>query len=39
MPDPYGEGAAAFGQAYNLIEAAVRGLVGELTELLLRLSR
>ncbi|HEY3906791.1 MAG TPA: low molecular weight protein-tyrosine-phosphatase [Streptosporangiaceae bacterium] len=34
VPDPYGEGAAAFGQAYDLIEAAVRGLVGELTEML-----
>ncbi|HET7013168.1 MAG TPA: low molecular weight protein-tyrosine-phosphatase [Streptosporangiaceae bacterium] len=34
VPDPYGEGAAAFGRAYNLIEAAVRGLVGELEELL-----
>ena len=34
VPDPYGEGAAAFGKAYNLIEAAVRGLVGELTALL-----
>jgi protein-tyrosine phosphatase len=34
VPDPYGEGAAAFGRAYNLIDAAVRGLVGELAELL-----
>lgn len=34
VPDPYGEGAAAFGWAYELIDAAVRGLVGELAELL-----
>lgn len=34
VPDPYGEGAAAFGRAYELIDAAVRGLVGELAELL-----
>jgi protein-tyrosine phosphatase len=34
VPDPYGGGQAEFGKAYNLIEAAVRGLVGELTELL-----
>lgn len=34
VPDPYGEGAAAFGQAYNLIDAAVLGLVSELAELL-----
>jgi protein-tyrosine phosphatase len=34
VPDPYGEGAAAFGRAYGLIDAAVRGLVGELAELL-----
>ena len=34
VPDPYGEGAAAFGRAYDLIAAAVHGLVGELAELL-----
>jgi len=34
VPDPYGEGAAAFGRAYTLIEAATRGLVAELAELL-----
>ncbi len=34
VPDPYGEGAAAFGTAYDLIDAAVRGLVGELDKLL-----
>ncbi len=34
VPDPYGEGRAAFGRAYDLIDAAVHGLVGELAELL-----
>jgi protein-tyrosine phosphatase len=34
VPDPYGGGSAAFGRAYDLIDAAVRGLVGELAELL-----
>jgi protein-tyrosine phosphatase len=34
VPDPYGGGPAEFGRAYNLIQAATRGLVAELTELL-----
>ncbi len=34
VPDPYGEGAAAFGRAYDLIDAAVRGLVSELADVL-----